>query len=494
MTESLDRSMTHAVAWNAAARWATQLFTWASTIVVARLLTPYDYGLVGMAGLYLSLATLVSQTGVEDAIIALSDLGSHQLAELNTVAMLIGLTLVGLSCALAPALARFFSAPPLTIVVIVASSMYIVNAFQVVPRALLKKALRFKLLAGIQTTQVLCQMVVTILLAWLGFRYWSLVFGTIASCVTATILLLCWRRHGFAVPHFRRLGRELKYTGHVLVSGITWYAYDNSDFAVAGRVLGAVPLGNYTVAWNVGSAPVEKITNLVTGVTPAFFSAVQNDKPELRRYLLRLTEILALFTLPASVGIALTADYLVPVLFGPKWYGAIGPLRLLGIFFSVRSLVTILPNLLTAIRDARFVMWSMIAAVIAMPVAFVIGSRWGTTGIAAAWVVAYPPLTIPLYWRVFRKTEMRAREYLSAVMPALSASAVMASIVVLARVVSPFKPHSLPGLCFLVLAGGLSYVGALLSLHYQRVLRVIRALKRIRSAPADTEQPTPVSS
>lgn len=486
--------MTHAVAWNAAARWATQIFTWVSTIVVARLLTPYDYGLVGMAGLYLSLATLVSQTGVEDAIIALSDLGSQQIAELNTVAILIGLGLVALSCALAPLLARFFSAPPLIAVVIVASSMYIVNAFQVIPRALLKKALRFKLLAGIQTARVLCQMVVTILLAWWGFRYWSLVFGTIASCFAGTILLLIWQRHGFAVPHFRRLGRELKYTSHVLVSGITWYAYDNSDFAVAGRVLGAVPLGNYTVAWNIGSAPVEKITNLVTGVTPAFFSAVQDNKPELRRYILRLSEILALFTLPASVGIALTADYLVPVLFGPKWYGAIGPLRLLGLFFSVRSLVTILPNLLTAIRDARFVMWSMIAAVVAMPVAFLVGSRWGTTGIAAAWLVAYPPLTIPLYWRVFRKTEMRAREYLSAVIPALNASAVMGVVVLLARFVSPFKPHSLPGLCFLVLAGALSYVGALLLFHYQRVVRIVRGLKRIRSAAADAEQPAPVSS
>lgn len=445
-----------------------------------------------MAGLYLSLAGLISQTGIEDAIIALSDLGSQQIAELNTVAVLIGFCLVGLSCALAPVLAKFFSSPPLVAVVIAASSMYIVNAFQVVPRALLKRSLRFKLLAGIQTARATSQMAVTVLLAWLGFRYWSLVWGTIGSCVVGTILLLIWQRHGFAVPNFARLRRELKYTGHVLVSGITWYAYDNSDFAVAGRMLGAVPLGNYTVAWNIGSAPVEKITNLVTGVTPAFFSAVQTNKAELRRYLLRLSEVMALFTLPASVGVALTADYLIPVLFGPKWYGAVGPLRLLGIFFSVRSLVTILPNLLTAIRDARFVMWSMITAVIAMPIAFVFGSHWGTTGIAAAWVIAYPPLTIPLYWRVFRKTEMRTNEYFSAIMPALSGSAVMALVVVLARFVSPFKPHSLPGLLFLVLAGALSYLGALLVFHYQRVRRVLRALKGLRDTQVSKEQLAPI--
>jgi O-antigen/teichoic acid export membrane protein len=139
-------------------------------------------------------------------------------------------------------------------------------------------------------------------------------------------------------------------------------------------------------------------------------------------------------------------------------------------------------------------MWSMITAVIAMPIAFVFGSRWGTTGIGAAWAIAYPPLTIPLYWRVFRKTEMRTSEYFSAIMPALSCSAVMALVVVLARFVSPFKSHSLPGLCFLILSGVLSYTSALLLLHYQRVIRVLRALNSLREAREQAEQPTPVAS
>ena len=70
--------------------------------------------------------------------------------------------------------------------------------------------------------------------------------------------------------------------------------YRRHEFAVAGKVLGEVPLGSYNIAWNIASAPVEKITNMVTGVTPAYFSAIQNSKSELRRYLLRLIEILSL--------------------------------------------------------------------------------------------------------------------------------------------------------------------------------------------------------
>src|SRR5271169_3302205 len=104
---SLDRSLAHAVAWGAAARWASQIVSWASTILVARLLTPYDYGLVGMAGVFLQLALLISQAGIGDAVIALRDLTRRQIAELNTISLIMGAGLTGLSCALAPLVARF---------------------------------------------------------------------------------------------------------------------------------------------------------------------------------------------------------------------------------------------------------------------------------------------------------------------------------------------------------------------------------------------------
>src|ERR1019366_4671443 len=116
---------------------------------------------------------------------------------------------------------------------------------------------------------------------------------------------------------------------------------------------------------------------------------------------------------------------------GPKWSGVVGPLRLLGIFIAGRSIATILPNILTATREARFVMWATIASAIILPIAFLIGSRWGTSGIAAAWVVAYPPLMVPMYYKVFQKTGTRVKEYISVLIPAVSASTIMAGAVLL---------------------------------------------------------------
>jgi O-antigen/teichoic acid export membrane protein len=476
---SLDRLMARAVAWNAAARWASQILSWISTIVVARLLTPADYGLIGMASLYLNLALLISKAGIGDTIIALRDLTRRQIAELNTVAILLGLGLVALSCALALPLARFFATPPLFGVILVSSAVYLFNAFQIVPRALLQRELRFKLLAFIDTVQIFSQIAITVLLAFHKFGYWSLVAGYMLGSLTASLMTFLWSHQGFALPDFQQLRRELKFSRDVMFSNLAWYTYDNADFGVAGRILGEVPLGNYTVAWTISSAPVEKIANLVANVTPSFFSALQSDRAGLRRYLVRLTEILSLVTIPASIGIVLAADYLVPVLLGPKWYGVVGPLRLLGVFVAARSITTILPNLLIAIGDASFVMWVSICAAILMPIAFLVGSRWGTNGIAATWVIAYPLMTIPTYYRVLKRTGLSSKEYASAIIPALSASGMMVGVVLVLRLLLRSQPHSLLGLSLIISAGALSYVAGLLALYRQRVMSIIKTTRNL---------------
>jgi O-antigen/teichoic acid export membrane protein len=445
-----------------------------------------------MAGLYLNLALLISQAGIGDAIIALRYLTRRQIAELNTVAVLLGLGLVGLSCAVALPLARFFSAPQLFDVILVSSAMYLINAFQIVPKALLQRDLQFKLLAFIDTLRVFSQIFITVLLVFLKFGYWSLVAGYMMSTLTGAVVTFLWKPHSFAFPDFRKLRREMNFSGAVMLSNVAWYTYNNADFGVAGRVLGEVPLGNYTVAWTISSAPVEKIANLIANVTPSFFSALQSDKAELRRYLVRLTEILSLVTMPASIGIVLTADYLVPVLLGPKWYGVIGPLRLLGVFVVTRAISTVLPILLIAIGDASFVMWVSIYTAIVMPIAFFIGSRWGTNGIAAAWVIAYPLISIPIYRRVMARTSLTWKEYASAVIPALSGSAVMVGVVLVVRILLGSLPHSVLGLCLLVTVGGASYVGGLMTLHRERVTSILKSAKSMLQREKTGENVAPV--
>src|SRR4029077_18333826 len=225
-------------------------------------------------------------------------------------------------------LAVFFGVAELRSVVVVMSIPVAIGALRTVPTALLERELRFKLLSVIEAIQVSLQAVVVILLALAGHGYWALVLGSVAGTFVSTGPILIFRPSGFAWPRPASIRGALTLSRHVLISRVAWYVQTNSDFLVAGRVLGQVALGAYTLGWTIASAPVDKITALVARVAFPVFASVQDDLAALRRYLLTLTEGLAVLSFAAGIGLALVADDFVLVVLGPKWEAAIMPLRL----------------------------------------------------------------------------------------------------------------------------------------------------------------------
>lgn len=473
-----DGTMLRAVAWTGVSRWAIQLLTWVSTIVVARILAPSDYGLIGMATIYLGLVSLISEFGLGQAVITLREMSSHHVAQLNSVSVAAGGLLFAISCVMAAPLAVFFHSPKLAPVIVVMSISFLVSGAQVIPDALLQSDLRFKLLASFDTTRVLIQSLTTVSMALLGFGYWSLAAGGVASAVAAASMALIARPHRFSWPRWQDIKHALGFSGDVLGSRVAWYAYANSDFLVAGRMLGQAPLGAYTIAWTIASTPVEKITNMITRVTPAFFSAVQNDKARLRRYLLGITEGLSLLTLPACVGMALVADQFVQVVLGPKWISAVLPLRLLALCAALRAITTVFPNMLFAMRHSRFVMWNTIVAAVVFPPAFYISSRWGTGGIAFTWLAIYPLITAPYLWRTFVATDLSVWTYLRSMLSALRASLIMTLAILAVRAVTPATWPMMLRFAISVGAGAISYGAILFLLDRRRLGQLFQSLRR----------------
>src|SRR5687768_13503317 len=134
----LDRALVRSIAWNGAAKWTSQAFTWISTVAVAHLLAPSDYGLVGMATVFTSFVAMLSEFGLGTAIVTLRDLDRRQIAQLNGLSMLIGVAACLISLAAAKPLGRFF-APEVTLIVMVLSVTFVVGALRVVPNALLQR-------------------------------------------------------------------------------------------------------------------------------------------------------------------------------------------------------------------------------------------------------------------------------------------------------------------------------------------------------------------
>jgi O-antigen/teichoic acid export membrane protein len=159
--------------------------------------------------------------------------------------------------------------------------------------------------------------------------------------------------------------------------------------------------------------------------------------------------------------------------------GVVTPLRLLGLFVAIRSLTTFLPNVLNAIGNSAFVMWTMVGSAIAMPIVFLIGSHWGTTGIAGGWLVAYPIIIAPIYYRMFQKTDMTAKEYVAVLLPSVNASALMAAVLFGIRAVIPAKLPAVLGLSILTIGGAIAYWCALYAFHRARVLHLMNTIKRM---------------
>jgi PST family polysaccharide transporter len=467
---ALDRSLLHGIAWTAAARWASQVLTWLSWLMVARLLSPEDYGLVGMAAVYLGLVTLLSEFGLGTAVLAVRELTPDQLRQLNGLAVLIGCAGLGASWAAAIPLGRFFDAPQLPLVVVAMSATFVISSFKTVPFALLQRNLRFRALALIDLSQAVSLAIVMVGFALAGLGYWTLVGGAVLGALVSTgaVCRLC--RVSLAWPRPRSLKRAMTLSFDVLISRLCWYTSANADFLVAGKVLGKAALGFYSVGWTLASVPVDRIAALVAQVTPAIFSAVQEDLPALRRYVLRITEGIALITFPLGLGLALVAGDFVLVVLGPKWEATVPPLRLLAAYAAVRSIMPLLPQVLQIIGEARFEMWRMVVAGVVMPATFYLsGQRWGIVGLGAAWILLDPLIAVPLYRRVFRRIGLSATEYLRALWPALSGTALMAAAVLAVQVASGGRGSPGIRLGAQVGAGAISYGLACLVLHRQRL-------------------------
>lgn len=421
----IDRSLVRGIAWTGGVKWLVQVLSWASTLVVLRLVTPEDYGIVGSAALYLGFLSLVADIGISAAVVTLRDLSVGQLRQLHAAATIAGALAMLLGLAAAIPFGWFFRSDAVPPVVAVLSVTLLVSGVRSVPSALLQRQMRYRDLAAIEGIQAVVGAIATIGLALAGFGYWALCFGTVLQSAVYSLFMVRAERVGFARPDLAALQAPLQLSRRYIVGQISWWTYSNADFAIASRRLGQATFGAYLLAWEFASLPVEKITNIVTRVTPGVFSALQKDLPALRRKLLLLTEGIITLTLPASIGLALVAPEFIRVAFGEAWLEATMPLRLLCLYVSFRSVVTMLPQILLAIGESKLISRMGVAFVLVMPSAFWVGSGWGTVGIAVAWLVAYPLLTVPYFRTIFRRLELPLTDYLRAWRPAVLGTAAM---------------------------------------------------------------------
>jgi teichuronic acid exporter len=481
-TAVMDKHLLGGIAWTAGAKWTSQILTWLSLLLIARVLEPRDFGVVGVAGVYLGLIAVFSEFGFGSAVVTLRDLTASEIAQINAVSVISGAVGLLVSCALAVPIGMFFRSPELPAVICVMSTNFLILGFKTVPSSLLQRDFRFKRLSLIDSSASIVQSLCVLLLACLGRGYWALAIGSVVGTMVGTALNVASRPSSFERPRLKSVGHAVNFSWQVLVTRFSWILYSDADFLVAGRVLGTAALGAYTFAWNLATLPVEKVTALVGQVTPAFFSANQTDFNALRRYLLSLTEAVSLVAFPATIGLGLVAPEFVALFLGNRWSDAVAPLEVLAFYGSIRTVSALLGPLLTALRETRLLMWTNIAAAVLMPLLFYVGSRWGPSGIACGWIIGYPLIALPLYRKASNRVGMPFRRYFFAIRPALDASLGMIFAVVALKLIIPVAWPLYLRFGIEVVVGAAAYFVVLFILHIDRLRSFIDFYRRLRDS------------
>ena len=407
-----------------------------STLVVVRLLSPADYGLMAMAGIWTGIISLLSEMGIGAAIVQFQELDD---GELNSCFwMTVSLAVLGyLALYLAaPSIEAWFSTPMLADVLRVVALTLPLIAIRVVPDSLLRKQLAFDRLSQADIVSTLITIPVVLGIAWVGYGVWALVAGALVTPAVQNIIIFWFAKWlpGIRIggKRFRELGR---YSLATLVSRVSWATYQQADIFVLGKVSGDVTLGFYSMAKELAALPVTRISTVVNQLASPVMAELQANREALRAALLRALRLTIAVSLPLCTGLILEAEDFVRVLLTEKWTPSVPILRILCLYSMLSSVAALFVPLLMARYRIKFVFRYTLLQLLVMPIAFLAGAAWlGAVGVALAWAVIYPIGFAWLVREVVRELNIQWTVFLMQFRPAVVATAIMAAVVLLFHV------------------------------------------------------------
>lgn len=483
---SLIRQAASGATWTGASTAANIILQFIQLTVLARLLSPRDFGLMAMLVVVTGFAQTFAGMSISQAIICRHDTTRGQLSTLYWLNILVGVCVFLGLVAASPLIAAMYGEPRLQGLIVLAALAFLIIPFGQQFEVLLQKELRFRPLCMIETASALLGVSVAIGAAVAGFDVLALIFGQLASNTTkaSALAVLGWRdwRPGL---RFRRADLP-GYLGFGLYQmGTNSINFFNSrvDQLLLGILLGAQALGFYSLAWNLTIQPVTRINPILTRVAFPVFAKVQDDRPRLRRGYLLVMRLLSVVNFPILLGLAASAPTLVPVAFGEQWQPAVPLVQILALVSLLRTVANPVGALLLSHGRADMAFhFNAIKVFIQLPC--LLGAAWlgGALGVALILLglqIVYVGFSYRLLVR--RLIGPCLKSYLASVAPAFIAAAVMGACVWTFAVL-----RSMPTAFHLgeqILFGAVLYLSLILLLQRRQLLELKRQIFPLRARP-----------
>lgn len=479
----LEERVARSVVFLVTSRIVIQVFGTVSGLLVARWLSPEDYGVIALAGVATIVISMLGELGVGAAIIQFQDLEAAELNAAFWATVLLSALLYAAIYGSAPLLAWYFASPSLSPVLRVIGIGAFLSVVRVVPDSLLRKRLHLDKVSIADIAAAGLNIPLVLGLAWAGAGVWALaagaVFGPFVQCLLS-FLLARWRP-GLRVgsTRFRRL---LTFSWAALGSRSSWSIYNQSDRVILGRLAGDVTLGYYAMANQLALFPVEKVATIINQILSPVLAESQADLQAMGRHLLRGVRVVAWLVFPMCFGLMVFAGPTVPLVLTAKWSPIIPMVQILCLYAATRALALLFPPVLFAVYRADFLFLYNLVLLVVLPVGFGIGA-WlnGALGVAAAWAILYPLVAVWMMNRALRLLGMTWSTLGRELWPPAASTVVMLALASIThRILLDQGPI---GLILAILTGGLVHGAAFLLFGGSALDDVRRVLGSLGASP-----------
>jgi O-antigen/teichoic acid export membrane protein len=479
------------IAWSFITRIASQAIQFGVSIVLARLLFPADFGLVGMVGVFTGFAAVFIDFGIGSAIVQRPELDERQIRAAFTATLVVGAATTLLIAAGAPLIAAFYHRDELVALTRVSALAFLLTSIGVVPRAMLMRGMQIKRLMLLDLAVLVASSSCSVALALSGAGVWTVVVGSLVVAAGQSFLPVLfgpWKvRFAIDLRHLRPLmGVSLNLLGFNVIN----YWSRNVDNLLIGRLLGETSLGLYTRAYTLMLLPIVQIGGVLSSSMMPMLSRVSHDRARSKNLFLRALGMIALVGFPMMLGLASVAGPFVRAFYGPKWLELIPLLRVLSIVGALQMLTS--PTGWIFVSQGRtdvMLRWGLVACS-AIIIALLVGAYLGSTlSVATAYLVINLVLFPPCLALAGGLVEASLRDVFRVIgRPALYAI-LMAGLVVVADWAIPVGAPVWLRLVAEVAVGAAVYGAIVYLTKLESLIEVMRHIRERRGSTSSTERP-----
>ncbi|WP_295900288.1 lipopolysaccharide biosynthesis protein [uncultured Vibrio sp.] len=387
-----------------------------SNVVLARLLTPGDFGLVAMVSVVATFIVMFKDLGLSQATIQSDKITHKQVSSLFWINLVFGLVVMALTMAISIFIAEFYGRPELKNITIALSIGLFVGGATVQHQALLKRRMMYKSLAVTEIASMIFGVTVAIILAYLGFGYWSLIALQLAQALmTLTLVFFFTGWIPSLYLSFTDVRKMLAFGGYMTIYSFVNYFARNLDTILIGWKWGAVPVGLYSRAYSLLLLPIAQVTSPFSGVAVPTLSRLQDDPIKYNQYYFKMVRIIAFISMPLIIIMAMLSHDIVVVILGDGWSEAAGIFKILAFAAFWQPIASTVGWVYVSLgRVKRMMKWGFIGTSV-MACFIILGLNDGAIGVAKYYSISMWMLILPIFFYAFSGTTLSVKELIQSI-------------------------------------------------------------------------------